>query len=183
MNCSFTYVKEQSKLLICLILMLGISGLFCACGKKNGSASGNYEQYLGDYDYDYSVTAMVFETPEGEEEPGVLYRQVLDLNALVANCPKTVCFFFYSGMQADVYGMFACMEQVEEQYHDQVLIIAIDALEEKDLSAAYNIEALPEAIIIKDNLQKSRFEGKERGEWTALDLADWVVSEVQNYSS
>ncbi|MBR3031632.1 MAG: hypothetical protein IKH92_01275 [Clostridiales bacterium] len=167
------------RVLVCLLLIAGIPGLFCACGKKSGEDAEAYKKYLGDYDYDYSIFAMVFETPEGEEEPGILYRQVLDLNSLTAKCPMTVCFFFYSGMHADVYGLFASMEQVAEQYHDKVLIVAIDALEEKDLATAYNIEALPEAIIIKDNKQKSRFKGQDRGEWTSKDLADWIVSEVQ----
>ncbi|MBO4928539.1 MAG: hypothetical protein J5379_09870 [Clostridiales bacterium] len=158
-----------------------MSGFLCSCGrKKEGNADlGDYHKYLGDYYYDCSISAMVFETPEGEEEPGVLYRQVLDLEALTKSCPIPVCFFFYSGMQADVYGLFACMEQIAEQYHDKVLIVAIDALAEKELSAAYKIEALPEAIIIKENTQKARFDGTNREEWTAQDLASWVITEAQ----
>jgi Thioredoxin domain-containing protein len=179
----FSHVKELVKSLACLVLIAGMPGFFCACKKKE-EAKVNYQQFLGDYYYDCSVSAMVFETPEGEEEPGILYRQVMDLNALVKNCPMAVCFFFYSGMHADVYGMFACMEQVAEQYHDQVLIVTIDALAEKDLAAAYNVEALPEAIIIKDNMQKSRFDGQSREKgWTAQDLANWVVSEAGKYAS
>jgi thioredoxin-like negative regulator of GroEL len=108
----------------------------------------------------------------------------MDLNKVVENCPMSVCFFFYSGMRADVYGMFACMEQVAEQYHDKVLIIAIDALAENDMAAAYGVESLPEAIMIKDNMQKSRFDGQNREEgWTAQDLANWVVSEANKYSA
>ena len=82
-------------------------------------------------------------------------------------------------MHADVYGLFASMEQVAEQYHDKVLIIAIDALEEKDLAASYNIEALPEAIMIKDNMQKSRFDGQSKKDWTSQDLANWIIAEAQ----
>ena len=167
--------------LACLLLIAGMSGFLCACGgKKEGNADlGDYHKYLGDYYYDCSISAMVFEIPEGEEEPGVLYRQVTDLESLTKTCPIPVCFFFYSGMQADVFGIFACMEQVAEQYHDQVLIVAIDALAEKELASAYKIEMLPEAIIIADNLQKARFDGTSRGEWSAQDLADWVVTEAQ----
>lgn len=167
------------RVLACLVLILSMPGFFCACGKNTGS-SDEYRKYLGDYDYDYSIFAMVFETPEGETEPGVLYRQVLDLNSLVKTCPMPVCFLFYSGMHADVYGLFASMEQVAEQYHDKVMIIAIDALEEKDMAASYNIEALPEAIMIKDNMQKSRFDGQSRKDWTAQDLANWIIAEAQN---
>ena len=160
--------------------VLCMPGLFCACGKKAGNDDlGDYHKYLGDYYYDCSISAMVYETPEGEEEPGVLYRQVMDLEALTQKCPITVVFFFYSGMQADTFGLFASLEQVTEQYHDKVLIVAIDALAEKDLTAAYNVAALPEAIVIKENRQKARFEGQNRGEWTALDLANWIVSEAQ----
>ncbi|MBR5975831.1 MAG: hypothetical protein IK020_11690 [Clostridiales bacterium] len=169
------------RVLACMAVVLCMPGLFCACGKKAGNSDlGDYHKYLGDYYYDCSISAMVFETPEGEEEPGILYRQVTDLDALSKSCPIPICFFFYSGMHADVYGLFACMEQVAEQYHDKVLIVTIDALAEKDLSAAYKIEALPEAIVIRDNRQKARFEGQNRGEWTAQELADWIVTEVTN---
>ncbi|MBP5416609.1 MAG: hypothetical protein J6Y58_03695 [Clostridiales bacterium] len=173
------FKKELVRVLACLVLILGMPGLFCACGKKKGTSPDEYRKYLGDYDYDYSIFAMVFETPEGETEPGILYRQVLDLNSLAKTCPTAVCFLFYSGMHADVYGLFASMEQVAEQYHDKVLIVAIDALEEKDLAASYNIEALPEAIIIRDNIQKARFDGQSRENWTAQDLADWIITEAQ----
>ncbi len=175
----FSATIKPVRVLACLVLILSMPGLFCACGKKKGDSSDEYRKYLGDYDYDYSIFAMVFETPEGETEPGILYRQVLDLNALAKSCPMYVCFFFYSGMHADVYGLFASMEQVAEQYHDKVLIIAIDALEEKDLAASYNIEALPEAIMIKDNMQKSRFDGQSKKDWTSQDLANWIIAEAQ----
>ena len=177
-------ISRRNKLirvLACMAVVLCMPGLFCACRKKSeaGNADlGDYHEYLGDYYYDCSISAMVFETPEGEEEPGVLYRQVTDLDALSKNCPIPICFFFYSGMQADTFGLFACIEQVVEQYHDKVLIVAIDALAEKELSSAYKIEALPEVIVIKDNRQKARFEGQNRGEWTAQDLANWIVTEV-----
>ncbi|MBR5426016.1 MAG: hypothetical protein K6E26_08610 [Clostridiales bacterium] len=184
-NQCFSRAKELVKSLACLVLIASMPGFFCACKKsKKSSSSEDYKKYLGDYYYDCSISAMVFEVPEEETEPGVLYRQVTDLTELAKNCPMSVCFFFYSSMRADTYGMFACMEQVTEQYHDKVLIVAIDALSEKELAAAYNVEALPEAIIIKDNMQKSRFDGQSREEgWTAQDLADWVVSEAQTYAS
>ena len=173
--------KKLITSLACLVLILGMPGFFCSCGrKKTGNADlGDYHKYLGDYYYDCSISAMVFEVPEGEEEPGILYRQVTDLEKLTQVCPIPVCFFFYSGMQADRYGLFACMEEVAEVYHDKVLIVAIDALAEKELSSSYNVDALPEAIIIKENRQKARFNGKDRENWTAQDLAQWIVTEAQ----
>ncbi len=165
--------------LLCLALAMGTAGLFCACsGKKENTDLGNYEKYLGDYDYDYSISAMVFETPEGEETPGVMYRQVKDLDALVKNCPIPICFLFYSSMHADVYGVFACLEEMTELHHDQVLVVTIDAMSEKNLSSAYNIESLPEGIVIRDGKQTARFNGKEREEWTARQLADWILEEA-----
>lgn len=164
------------------MLVICVPGFFCACkkGEKAGNADlGDYHKYLGDYYYDCSISAMVFEVPDGEAEPGILYRQVTDLDALTKTCPIPVVFLFYSGMHADIYGLFACMEQVAEEYHDKVLIVTIDALAEKELAEAYKIEALPEAIVIKENMQKARFKGQERGEWTAQDLANWIVTEVQ----
>lgn len=174
-------LKNRMKSLACLILVISMSGFFCACSKnkeKNGDL-GDYKKYLGDYYYDCSISAMVFETPEGEEMPGVLYRQVTDLDALVKNCPIPVCYLFYSGMHADVFGLFASIEELVEQYHDKVLIVTIDGMAEKEIAAAYKIEAMPEAIIIKNGAQVARFEGKDRGEWTASELASWILQQAK----
>ena len=168
------------KSLVCLILVISMPGFFCSCGnsKKNDDL-GDYQKYLGDYYYDCSISAMVFETPEGEEFPGVLYRQVTDLDSLVKTCPIPICFLFYSGMHADIYGLFASVEEMVEQNHDKVLVVAIDGLAEKELSSAYKVEAMPEAIIIKNGAQVARFDGKARGEWTAQDLVGWVLGNVK----
>ncbi|MBP5491804.1 MAG: thioredoxin family protein [Clostridiales bacterium] len=182
MNLFSKHIQMHCKRLACLILAISMSGLFCACGKKEKKANtdlGDYHKYLGDYYYDCSISAMVYEIPEGEEEPGILYRQVLDLDALTKSCPIPVCFFFYSSMQADVYGIFATMEELAEQYHDKVLIVAIDAISERDLAAAYKIEAVPDAIVIRDNLQLGRFDGASREDWSAQDLAGWVITMVK----
>lgn len=175
----FLKKAKMWKGLLCLMLVIGTAGLFCACsGKKENADLGNYEKYLGDYDYDYSISAMVFETPEGEEMPGVLYRQVTDLNALCKNCPIPICLLFYSGMRTDVYGIFACLEELTETHHGQVLIVTIDAMSEKDLTSAYKVEAMPEAIVIRDGKQFGRFEGKNRGEWTARQMTDWILEQA-----
>ena len=163
----------------CLILAVSMSGFFCSCKKTESNQDlGDYHKYLGDYYYDCSISAMVYETPEGEEMPGVMYREVTDLDALTQSCPIPICFFFYSSMQADVYGIFASVEEVCEQYHDKVLIVAIDAATEKELTSAYMVEALPDAIIIKDHAQKAHFDGTTREEWSASDLAAWIVKEA-----
>jgi len=176
--------KKVIKTLACLILAVSLSGLFCSCSSCGSSKSknkdlGDYHKYLGDYYYDCSISAMVFETPEGEEMPGVLYRQVTDLDALVKSCPIPVCYLFYSGMHADVYGLFACIEELVELHHDQVLIVAIDGMAEKDITSAYKVDAMPEAIIIRDQAQVARFNGSERGEWTASDLASWILEQTR----
>ncbi len=173
--------RNRIRSLICLLLVAGISGFFCACSSDNAKNNdlGDYHKYLGDYYYDCTISAMVFETPDGEEMPGVLYRQVTDLDALVKTCPIPVCYLFYSGMHADVYGLFACIEELVEQYHEKVLIVTIDGLAEKDVSKAYKIESMPEAIIIRNGVQSARFNGSERDEWTASDLANWILAQVK----
>ena len=174
--------KKTIRNLACLMLIIGMAGFSFGCGKNQTSNAdlGNYHDYLGDYYYDCSISAMVYEIPDGETEPGILYRQVLNLDELTKTCPLTVVFFFYSGMQADTYGIFACMEEVAEKYHDKVLIVAIDGIAEKDISAAYNVEAMPEAIVIRNNMQIARFDGTKREEWSAIDFANWIIEEAVN---
>lgn len=176
------YFKKHMKNLACLMLVISMAGFFAGCKgeKAENQDLGDYHKYLGDDYYDCSISAMVYEIPDGETEPGILYRQVLDLGELVKSCPLTVVYFFYSGMQADTYGIFACMEQVAEQYHDKVLIVAIDGIAEKEISSAYNIQAMPDALVIRNNLLIAHFDGTTRGEWSAQDLANWIVDEAVN---
>ena len=93
-------------------------------------------------------------------------------------CPIPICFLFYSSMHADVYGVFACLEEMTELHHEQVLVVIIDGMSEKNLSSAYKIEAMPEAIVIRNGKQTARFNGKEREGWTARQLADWILEEA-----
>lgn len=175
--------RKLMKDLTCLVLALSMAGLFVACKKESKTTNedlGDYHEYLGEDYYDCTISAMVFETPEGETEPGILYRQVLNLEQLTKSCPLTVVFLFYSGMQGDSYGVFACMEEVAEKYHDKVLIVTIDGIAERELTSSYGIKAMPDAIVIRNNLQIARFDGTTRGEWTAIDLADWIIENAVN---
>ncbi len=175
--------RKLMKDLTCLVLALGMAGFFVACKKKSKATNedlGDYHEYLGNDYYDCTISAMVYEIPEGETEPGIIYRQVVDLEQLTKSCPLTVVFFFYSGMQGDTYGVFASMEEVAEKYHDKLLIVAIDGIAERELTSSYGIKAMPDAIVIRNNLQVARFDGTTRGEWSAIDLANWIMENAVN---
>ncbi|HOO61310.1 MAG TPA: hypothetical protein PKV44_02660 [Bacillota bacterium] len=162
---------------LCLIVSLLFSCASCAKTTKENDDIGNYEDYLGEYYYDTSIGAMVFETPEGEEEPGVMIREVTDLDALIKTCPIPICLFFYSSMRTDQDGMIAVMEQLTEEYHASLFVVMIDALSEAEITEAYGIEALPDAIIIKNDRVTAHFDGLSQGTWAPIDLATWAYEE------
>ena len=70
MDRCFSNKKVLVEVLACLMLVVCMPGFFCACtkGSKAGNSDlGDYHKYLGDYYYDCSISAMVFEIPDGEE--------------------------------------------------------------------------------------------------------------------
>lgn len=158
---------------VLLILVFGLS-IFTSC--KNNPSSKTIKECLGDYDYDASIAALVYEQVPGEEEgfKGILYRKVLDVNGLTLQNEQAVCFYFYSSVNTGTLGITAGVEDLAQTLNGRVLFVAIDAFEEADLSSAYEVEAYPEFILIKDGVRVSTFNGMYYDMWDMNDVANWM---------
>lgn len=129
---------------------------------------------VGDIDYSSDVYVMSYEKIEGEEEPGIVYRKVLDFNKLVTDPDKTIVLYFYTTANADVYGITAGVEDLAQYYSDDIMFIGINTVDKRDYTTAYSIVALPEFVLIKNNQLISYFEGYNYDYWTMEDVNDWI---------
>lgn len=143
-----------------------------SCSSKQADTS--WMQYLGDYSYDAPITAMVYEPVEGEDDYGIQYREVKDLGGLVGQSEIAVCLYFYSSLDSDVYAVTAGVEDMAQGLTDRVLFISIDAVEMRDISSAYQIEAIPEFVLINNGARISTFEGMNYDYWTIDDVVFWL---------
>ena len=132
-------------------------------------------KFLGGYDYDSSLVAFVYEPVEGEEEAGIQYRKVNDIDGLLKS-GVTVLIYFTSSMATDLDGVTAGVEDIAQCTWGSLVVIKTDVLEDRDLSTRYGIEKVPEFVLVKSSDEISRFEGYNYDIWRMEDVADWVSS-------
>lgn len=189
---AFKHTKICSMVL--LLMMSMCVCLFCtACSKEAPSSSaagteivdgsnlnaGAFDEselltFLGDYSYDSPIIAMVIEQMEGEVFYGVQYREVLDLNGIVTQNKIPVCLYFYTTLSNDCSSVTAWVEDMAQAYNGQVLFVSIDAMECQDIVSAYQIEYLPEFVLISGGARISTFEGYNYDAWTVSDVMYWL---------
>ena len=132
-------------------------------------------KFLGDYDYDCSLTAFVYEPVEGEEESGIQYRKVSDVDGLLKS-GVTVLLYFTSSMSTDLDGVTAGVEDIAQCTWGSMVVIKADVLEERDLTAQYGIEKVPEFVLVRSSDEISRFEGYNYDIWNMEDVVSWISS-------
>jgi len=177
-NANISGREGLRKLLAGVLLMSLISGILlssgCANTKKSGDL-GDYSSYLGDSSYDSPMSAMVYEDMDGEGF-GIQYRTVTDYDKMIAYSPLPVCLYFYSGLFSDNSGVTAAIEQLAEEYHEKILFVSIDGMQEKDLTGNFSINALPDFVILKNASWVASFSSSTRGTWSNSDLSDWILA-------
>lgn len=158
------------------VAVIALAGmiLLSACSTKN-SSDVNSSVYLGDYSYDSSISAMVYEDMDGEGE-GIQYRRVTDYDKLIAYSPVPVCLYFYAGLDSDTSGITASVEQLAETYHDRILFVSVDAQAQTDLAAHFEIDALPDFILLDNGSWTASFSSYDGKIWTAADLEEWITA-------
>jgi len=157
----------------CITALLVAAALFlCSCSTKNDSA--DVSAYLGEYSYDSSISAMVYEDMDGEGE-GIQYREVTDYNKLIAYSKAPVCLYFYGGLSSDTSGITASVEQLAENYHDRILFVSVDADQETELATHFEIAALPDFILLENGSWTASFSNNDGKAWTTGSLAQWIT--------
>ena len=167
-------------LLLSICLLLG-----CTSCKKDNSHGGipvdpmrPYTQYLGDYDYQATPAALVYEQIDGEEDGvfGIQYRLVEDLGGLSTQSDIAICLFFYSSLSSQTANIQAGVEDLAQTLVGQVLFVAIDIDSHSDISDAYGVYATPEFILLNDAARISTFDSTSREYWTIDDVVEWFGS-------
>ena len=135
--------------------------------------------YLGDYSYSDPAVCMVYERVEDEIDDdgnplyGIQYRKVTDLDGLKAS-GITLLIYFYSSMDNGSAMVTASVEDLALSYNGKLTVIMLDAMEYKDLMDKYEIEAVPEFVLIKKGQADKVFGGMSREYWTVNDVLSWL---------
>lgn len=135
--------------------------------------------YLGDYSYSDPAVCMVYERVEDETDDdgnplyGIQYRKVTDLDGLKAS-GITLLIYFYSSMDNGSAMVTASVEDIALSYNGKLTVLMLDAMEYKDLMDKYEIEAVPEFVLIKKGQADKVFGGMSREYWTVNDVLSWL---------
>ncbi|MCQ2482514.1 MAG: thioredoxin family protein [Clostridia bacterium] len=141
--------------------------------KSNSSVEHNTPPVIGDISYSSPIFLMSLETIEGEEEPGIVYREVLDFNNLITS-DKTIILYFFTTANSDLSGITAGVEDMAQYYGDSILFVGVDCSQRKDITTAYGVVALPEFVYIRNNVLVSYFEGYKYDYWEIEDVMNWI---------
>ena len=135
--------------------------------------------YLGDYSYSDPAVCMVYERVEDETDDdgnplyGIQYRKVTDLDGLKAS-GITLLIYFYSSMDNSSAMVTASVEDMALSYNGKLTVLMLDAMEYKDLMDKYEIEAVPEFVLIRKGQADKVFGGMSREYWTVNDVLSWL---------
>ena len=79
-------------------------------------------------------------------------------------------------MSTDMDGITAGAEDIAQNTWGKVIVLMIDVLENKDLASQFNIEQVPEFVIVRSSDEISRFEGYNHDIWTINEVTAWLKS-------
>lgn len=151
--------------------------VFCGCSKPK--ETDPMMQYLGDYAYNEPAICMVYEAVEGELDDdgsqlyGIQYRKITDLDGLLAS-GSTFLIYFYSSMEYGSAEITAFVEEMAYQYNGKFTVLMLDAMEYKTLMDKYEIEAVPEFVLIRSGKTDETFGATAYEYWTMGDVISWL---------
>lgn len=176
MRSDTTVHKKKYKVLPAFILAVLLASLLLGAGACSSSGgTKDVSAYLGDYSYNSPISAMVYEDMDGEGE-GIQYRAVTDYEKMIAYSQVPVCLYFYAGPSSDSMGATAIVEQLAETYHGRVLFVSVDAELEKNLVSHFQIDALPDFVLLQNGSWTASFSSFDGQTWTGSDLEKWILA-------
>ena len=168
----------MKKRYLTLLLAIAVSlSLFGGCSKPR--EEDPIMAYLGDYSYSDPAVCMVYERVEDETDDdgnplyGIQYRKVTDLDGLKAS-GITLLIYFFCSMDNGSAMVTASVEDMALSYNGKLTVLMLDAMEYKDLMDKYEIEAVPEFVLIKKGQADKVFGGMSREYWTVNDVLSWL---------
>ena len=154
--------------------------LFCSCSKAQNNTDA-LSDYLGDYSYSNPAVCMVYEPVEDEFDDngkpfyGIQYREIKDLDGLLVS-GNTLLLYFYSSMDSRSGVMTASVEDIAQVYDGKLHVLMLDGMEYRQLLEKYDINAVPEFVLIRPGQQDQVFESSSYDYWTIYDVVSWLQS-------
>ena len=124
---------------------------------------------------------MVWEPVEGEADEngnpvyGIQYREIKDLDKLLAATDTKFLIYFHSAVYGDDYGITASVEELAELLAGKLVVVSLDAAEFKDLVSKYQITMLPEFVLCGNGMESKVFGTTEKESWTMQEVVDWLA--------
>ena len=89
---------------------------------------------------------------------------------------NTFLIYFYSSMSNEGAEVTASMEDVAQLYNGKLTVLMLDAMEYRDLMEKYDIEAVPEFVLVRAGQTDQVFNSSSYGYWTVNDVISWLQS-------
>lgn len=167
------------RFLAALLTIVLSAQILCSCSSKQQSTSDKLKDYLGDYSYSENAVCMVYEPVEGETDDngnpfyGIQYREITDLNGLLVS-GNTLVIYFYSSMDTRGSEITAAVEDLAQVYSGRFHVIMLDAVEHRELLEKYDINAVPEFVLIKAGQPDQIFGSGAYEYWNMNDVVIWL---------
>ena len=129
---------------------------------------------------------MVWEPVEGETDEsgnpiyGIQYREIKDLDKLLAATDTRFLIYFHSSVYGDDHDITALVEEIAERLAGKLVIVSLDAAEFKDLVGRYQITMLPEFVLCGYGMESKVFGTAEKQTWTMQEVVDWLAQNGYN---
>lgn len=162
---------------ILLVFAISLTAL-TACSKTQGN-NNKLKDYLGDYSYSESAICMVYEPVEDEFDEsgnpyyGIQYREITDLDGLLKS-GNTLLLYFYSSMDNRSAEVTAAVEDIAQIYDGSLSVVMLDAMEYRSILEKYDINAVPEFVLIKPGQADKVFGSASYEYWTMNDVIIWL---------
>ena len=168
---------KRKYLSVILAVVLSFA-VFCSCSKEK-AAKDPLMEYLGDYSYSEPAICMVYEPVEDETDEngnpfyGIQYRKISDLDGLLAS-GNTLVIYFYSSMDSRSAQVTASVEDLAQLCSGRLHVLMLDAVEYRTLLEKYDINAVPEFVLIKSGQYDKVFGSSSYDYWTMNDVVLWL---------
>ncbi|MEA4888984.1 MAG: thioredoxin domain-containing protein [Clostridiaceae bacterium] len=132
----------------CLLTLWLAAGIFAAAGCAE-------EPIVGAIDDDATVAVIRLEAQENGIS-GVVYRRINRFSAFLAASDMPVLVVFYSPLAPINALIIPRLEQMADDYREQLQIVWIDASAESALSASFSASTLPQfTMVVEGSLKRS----------------------------
>lgn len=131
------------------------AGLTAVVLMATGCAS---EPVVGGINDAASIALITFEAQE-DGIAGVVYREVLRLPALLATSEQPVLVVFYARQDMPNTLVIPLLEQMADDYREQLQIVWIDAEAETDIAASFQVKSLPQFTVVQEAALKRSLVG------------------------